>query len=326
MLDRDPAKVDVAPLWAIPLPAVTNKFPLWNTNKAGTPPNIGSIKEALDGPNLAAADPTADAKTTYALPQQTKGLLNPDGILAVVPNTDPKKPTTVIYVQKILNGDNTGSTRMAAANQCKAAPVSGKINHDISNVRLAETMDGINFTDKGIVKGLNDPFTVDYTKTRYISPRGTLIDIDGKGGRWGLLFAGGNCLDGDSDSFHYIGYAESTDLVNWTVYNDINNPIGSINAITRANQTDGKTVVTVPATKPLMPTQPWFAQRLYGPSCAQVKLDVNGAVDDKHVNLTFAGYAVQTPNSNLLSYRQIGSVTLTASKALPKAPNNVNMQ
>ena len=40
------------------------------------------------------------------LPFHTKGLLNPDGILGVVPGTWPLK---IIYEQKILNGDNTGS-------------------------------------------------------------------------------------------------------------------------------------------------------------------------------------------------------------------------
>jgi hypothetical protein len=40
----------------------------------------------------------------------------------------------------------------------------------------------------------------------------------------------------------------------------------------------------------------------------------------------FAGYGVQSPNTNLLNSRQIGNVVLTASKALPKAPNNINNQ
>jgi hypothetical protein len=42
--------------------------------------------------------------------------------------------------------------------------------------------------------------------------------------------------------------------------------------------------------------------------------------------MTFAGYGVQSPNTNLLNYRQIGNVMLTSSKALPKAPNNINNQ
>ena len=112
------------------------------------------------------------------------------------------------------------------------APFSGKTNHDIATVRLATTTDGVHFTDLGAVSGLSDPTTVDYNKTRWVSPRGTLLDINGDGSLWGLYFSAGNCLDGDSDAFHYIGYAESRDMTNWTVYNDINSPIASINPIT----------------------------------------------------------------------------------------------
>ena len=47
-----------------------------------------------------------------------------------------------------------------------------------------------------------------------------------------LLFSGGNCIDGDSDAFHFIGYAESSDLLNWTVINGIDHPIASVFAVT----------------------------------------------------------------------------------------------
>jgi hypothetical protein len=40
--------------------------------------------------------------------------------------------------------------------------------------------------------------------------------------------------------------------------------------------------------------------------------------------MTFAGYGVQTPGDDLLDYRQIGHVTLTVSRALPTAPNNID--
>lgn len=309
-LNRDPAKVDVAPLNVISLPFASNKFPIWNTN--------ASTVGAADIESIATATTNTPGTATPFTVQQTTGLLNPDGIMAVVPNTDPTKPTTVMYVQKILNGDNTGSTAMPVANQCTRAPFSGNTNHDISNVRLATTTDGVNFTDAGVVAGLNDPTTVDYNGTRWISPRGTLIDINGDGSRWGLYFSGGNCLDGDSDAFHYIGYAESNDLKTWTVYNDINSPIASINAITTTNQGGSKATVTVPANAPVIPTQTWFAQRLYAPTATQI--------DATHLSMTFAGYGVQSPNSNLLNYRQIGNVMLTSSKALPKAPNNINNQ
>ena len=231
-------------------------------------------------------------------------------------------------MQKILNGDDTGSTALPTAQQCTRAPFSGKTNHDIATVRLATTTDGIHFTDLGAVNGLSDPTTVDYNQTRWVSPRGTLIDIFGNQTRWGLYFSAGNCLDGDSDAFHYIGYAESSDMVNWTVYNGINNPIASINPITTTNQATGQTV-TIPANPPLVPTQPWFAERLYAPTATQI--------DATHLSLTFAGYGVQTPANDLLEYRQIGNVVLNVSiPSLPPAadggviglnpgvPNNIN--
>jgi hypothetical protein len=237
-------------------------------------------------------------------------------VFPTAPSAAAGSEVTVLYVQKILSGDNTGATAMPAAQQCTKAPVSGKTNHDISNVRMATTTDGVHFTDLGIVSGLNDPTTVDYNKTRWVSPRGTLIDIHGDGSVWGLYFSAGNCLDGDSDAFHYLGYAESTNKKDWTVYNDINHPIASINTITTKNQADGQ-MVTIPANAPVFPTQPWFAQRLYAPTAVQV--------DPTHLSLTFAGYGVQTPNSNLLNYRQIGNVVVTVSRALPAGvPNNIN--
>jgi hypothetical protein len=143
-----------------------------------------------------------------------------------------------------------------------------------------------------------------------------LIDINGNQSLWGLYFSAGNCLDGDSDAFHYIGYAESPDQINWTVYNGINNPIASINPITAANQAGGG-IVTVPATPPIIPTQPWFAERLYAPTATQI--------DSTHLSMTFAGYGVQTPSNDLLEYRQIGNVVLTVSQALSAGvPNNIN--
>jgi hypothetical protein len=304
--------VDNAPLRVIQLNNSTQKFPIANTNN--TNPGANDIKSVWS-----ALNPTPDAGTNTVTVQATVGLLNPDGIMAVFPTAPTAaagSPVTVLYVQKILNGDNTGSTALPAAEQCAKAPFSGKTNHDISNVRLATTTDGVNFTDLGIVHGLNDPTTVDYTKTRWVSPRGTLLDIKGDGSVWGLYFAGGNCLDGDSDAFHFIGYAESTDKQNWTVFNDINHPIASINTITTANQANSM-MVTIPASPPVIPTQAWFAQRLYAPTAVQI--------DPTHLSLTFAGYGVQSPNTDLLNYRQIGNVVLTVSKPLPAGvPNNIN--
>lgn len=308
MLDRSPANVDSAPLRAIALPASSNKFPIWNTNSTAIGTNdIKSIKTSL-------ANTTGTAQPVVVQP--TVGLLHPDGIMAVFPTAPAAAtgtPVTVMYVEKIVDGDKT---TLPPAQQCKAAPFSGKTNHDISNVRLATTTDGITFTDLGIVAGLNDPTTVDYRGTRWISPRATLLDLHGDGSLWGMYFAGGNCLDGDSDAFHFIGYAESTDKLHWTVYNDVDHPIASIDTITTANQLDQQ-MVTVPAHAPVIATQPWFAQRLYAPTAVQV--------DPTHLSLTFAGYGVQTPGADLLNYRQVGNIVVTVNHSLPASvPNNIN--
>ena len=304
--------VDNAPLHVINIAGSSNKFPIWNTNN--TSPGANDIKSIVT-----ALHNTSDGGANAFAVQDSVGLLNPDGILAVFPTSPTAaagSAVTVLYVQKILNGDNTGSTALPTAQQCKSAPFSGKTNHDISNVRLATTTDGVNFTDLGIVQGLNDPTTVDYTQTRWVSPRGTLLDIHGDGSLWGLYFSGGNCLDGDSDAFHYIGYAESTDRIHWVVYNDINSPIASINPITTTNQAGGATV-TVPSASPVVPLQPWFAERLYAPTATRI--------DATHLSLTFAGYGAQTPNNDLLDYRAIGNVVLTVSAPLPAGvPNNIN--
>jgi hypothetical protein len=315
MLDRNPNNmpgtttptVDNAPLHVIHLTAASNKFPIWNTNSTAVGANdIKSITSAVTN---------STGSTAPVVVQDSVGLLNPDGIMAVfptAPDAPAGSPVTVLYVQKILGGDMS----FPVAQQCTKAPFSGKTNHDVSNVRLASTTDGVHFTDLGIVQGLNDPTTVDYNKTRWLSPRGTLLDIYGDGSVFGLYFSAGNCLDGDSDAFHYIGYAESTDKVHWTVYNDINHPIASINTITTKNQADGQ-MVTIPAHDPLFPTQPWFAQRLYAPTAVQI--------DATHLSLTFAGYGVQSPGADLLNYRQIGNIALTVSKPLPASvPNNIN--
>ncbi len=311
--------VDGSPLWVINLSGTngnggsSNKFPIWNTNNTAAGNNdIKSIGSTLNQ--------TPDSGAPINI-QQTVGLIDPDGIMAVFPTPAAMvgvtgAPVTVLWVQKILNGDNTGSTALPASEQCTKAPFSGKTNHDIATVRLATTTDGVHFVDLGAVNGLSDPTTVDYNKTRWVSPRGTLIDIHGDGSRWGLYFSAGNCLDGDSDAFHYIGYAESADRVQWTVYNDINHPIMSINPLTTTNQATGLTV-TIPANPPLVPTQAWFAERLYAPTATQI--------DSTHLSLTFAGYGVQTPNNDLLDYRAIGNVVLTLSQALPPGvPNNIN--
>jgi hypothetical protein len=77
---------------------------------------------------------------------------------------------------------------------------------------------------------------------------GSIIPLSN--GRYGMFFGAGDCLDNDSDGFHFIGYAETvtavktpSDLLNWTVINGFDNPILSTDSVT-----DPGTGVTYPAT------------------------------------------------------------------------------
>jgi hypothetical protein len=255
----------------------------------------------------------------------TTGLVNPDGILAVVPNTYPIK---VLYISKTLNSDYVAPTSYPL---CPASIPSGNLNDDVEVVRIATTTNFVNFTDITpfntpafsntsspntpiqMVNGLSDPSTTSYSGIRWPSPNGTLIQLSN--GNWGLFFGGGNCLDGDSDGFHAIMYAESngSDLTNWTVINGMNNPIASIAQQTGLTDPQtGATNETIPANTPIVcqvaacvnDTLPWFGGRVYAP---QAIVTSTGTV-----SLVFAGYnaGFQASPRDYSSYRNIGQVNL----------------
>ncbi|MDF5723167.1 MAG: hypothetical protein PUP91_22385 [Rhizonema sp. PD37] len=229
------------------------------------------------------------------VPQRTTGLLNPDGIIGEIPKA---KERLVMYLQKQKSADNTGDTALPESQQCGVNPTGRAANHDIVTPRLATTKDGVNFKDLGAVSGLNDSTTVSLTQTRYVGPRGTIIELPNH--RYGLFFSGGNCLDADSDAFHYIGYAESQDLRHWTIVNGINNPIASVAPIT-VNVND--TPTTIPSNTPVVgETQSWFAGRVYSPSVT--------LLNKNDVTLVFAGYRTAQPSNDLSNYRTIGRVSL----------------
>jgi len=238
----------------------------------------------------------------------THGLLNPDGILGVVPGSS---PLTIIYEQKTLKGDlSFPATQLCATYWSSFYAQNGKLspNDDITYLRLASTTDGVNFADLGPLQGLNDPTTVSLTGTRWLATAGTILKT--ASGRYGLLFSGGNCMDADSDAFHYIGYAESTDLIHWTVINGINNPIASVFPATvnvDANGVpatgNGTQLATIPASTPAVGnTLGFFAGRVYAPSGTQF--------DSKDITVVFAGYHTQKPKNGLGDYRTIGRVSL----------------
>ena len=274
-------------------------------------PSLGAPLSGLPG-SVAVQD--INGNYSPYTPLRTTGLINPDGIMAVLPGAS---PTTILYVSKIKGGDNTGATALPTAQQCSTQPYNAtgtsapkKANHDFVTIRIATTTNGIDFVDKGAVGGLNDPTTVDYSQIRYTAPNGSLFDLGN--GHYGLLFAGGNCMDADSDGFHIIGYAENVnanDLTQWKVLNGIDSPIASIESKTFINAATGKSE-THPATVPVVGVaQPWFAGRVYSPSAVRL---ASGTV-----SMTFSGYGVQSPNTDLLNYRQIGNVMLKPSAAVP---------
>ncbi len=226
--------------------------------------------------------------------RETSGLLNPDGILARIPNTYPVK---ILYVQKQLQAS-------VAANNCPVAGASGSINYDVDTIRLAQTTDGVHFTDLGATN-LTNPAAKDNLSVRYAAPNGSIVKYTD--GTIGLFFGAGNCEDGDSDGFHAVVYAEPTDgtFLNWTYVNGMNNPIGEISYST-----------ATPAVAPLTGTSSevngqqnfQFGGRIYNPNAVYE--------DPSHISLIFAGYNYGYFGSDLSSYRTISQITLTSTKTL----------
>jgi hypothetical protein len=278
----------------------------------------------LNGAPLVNDAPTDASPTgTPELPFHTTGLVNPDGILGVIPGSSPLR---IIYEQKILNGDNTGKTALKPSQQCNTFwanyyatnPFGTAVNDDITYLRLAETSDGIHFTDKGILQGLNDPTDVSATGTRWLATAGTILKLES--GNYGLLFSGGGCIDGDSDAFHYIGYAESKDLIHWKVINGINHPVVSTAPFTITVDSTGVpattgTSITVPANPAIVgSTMGWFSGRVYAPSAT-----LFGHHD---ITVLFAGYHTPKPKNGLGDYRTIGRVSLHSSETILAGSND----
>ena len=286
----------------------------------------------LNGAPLMNDGPT---DSTSNLPENafhTTSLMNPDGILGVVPGSWPVK---IVYEQKILNGDITGNTALPQPQLCDTVwapyyannPFGTAVNDDITYLRLAETTDGIHFKDLGTLQGLNDPTDVRAIGTRWLATAGTILKFEG--GRYGLLFSGGGCIDGDSDAFHYIGYAESRDLIHWRIVNGINNPIISTQPFTitvdanglpifpnPAGPTPAGTSITVPATTPVGGvTNGFLSGRVYAPSATLFG----------HHDLTviFAGYHTPKPKNGLGDYRTIGRLSLHTDRFIADASTNI---
>jgi len=166
----------------------------------------------------------------------TAGLQSPDAILGAQQISG---VTTVVYVEKQLGV-------APAATQCPSTPSwaltnidtgkKKKANNDVITIRVAMTTDGINFTDVGAASGLQDPTTTNNHGIRWLGS-GSIVPLSN--GHYGMFFGAGNCLDNDSDGFHFIGYAETTsavnkptDMLSWTIINGFDHPILSTDTVT----------------------------------------------------------------------------------------------
>ena len=263
-----------------------------------------------------AVDAGTDVSTYPVVPvatQSTTGLISPDGILGILPSKNDDS-LTFLYVEKQLgyfaSTTQPGACAVPYSTLSKIgegknkAPLHGN-NEDLSTVRSATTKDGIHFTDNGPVNGLGDNHDTTATGTRFVSPSGTVVR--NPDGTLGLFFGAGNCYDGDSDGFHYIGYATSKDGQNWSVVNGFTNPLLSSNT-------------AFPQTTPGV----YYSGRIYGPQVVTSK-------DGKSATMVFAGYRTEKPlpkpgavlgtdpaslftvgTNDLATYRSILTVTLSS--------------
>jgi len=147
-----------------------------------------------------------------------------------------------------------------------------------------------------------------------------------------MFFGAGNCLDNDSDGFHFIGYAETvnkvnqpSDLLSWHVVNGFDNPILSTDTVADslgnrypANppvvSVSGADALTPAPVAPFVPVQTapfvpaggynsnFFSGRVYDPQALYT--------DERTVTIVFAGYNTPQPSNNLGDYRSIGRFQL----------------
>jgi len=297
--------------------------------------NATSALEKL--PEMGFVSPLVSAgyPTLESTAQATNGLNNPDAILGSMPNPADGS-TIVVYIAKELNADNTKYSYPVCNTTTFSLPniITGngdiskgkgrKANHDVTSVRVATTTNGIDFTDLGSASGLNDPKTVALNGIRWLGS-GSLIPL--KDGRYGMFFGGGNCLDNDSDGFHFVGYAETkaivtkpSDLLAWTIVNGLDNPILSTDTLTNpvtsisypanqplvnvtgADKLNSNQVLPFDATKYPGYATNFFSGRVYDPQAV--------ITDNETVTVVFAGYNTPQPSLNLGDYRSIGRIQL----------------
>ncbi|MBB4398861.1 hypothetical protein [Bradyrhizobium sp. ERR14] len=199
-----------------------------------------------------------------------------------------------------------------------------KTNNDVITIRVATTSDGLNFTDAGAAAGLNDQTTVALSGIRWLGT-GSMLRIHD--GRYGLFFGAGNCLDNDSDGFHFIDYAETdnlvrepSDLLKWHVVYGFDNPILSTDTVIDPAgprsyplnaplvNVHGADALKASQVAPLVPPaagydSSFFSGRVYDPQAVYT--------DERTVTIVFAGYNTPQPSNNLGDYRSIGRFQLS---------------
>jgi hypothetical protein len=190
---------------------------------------------------------------------RTIGLEAPDGILDVVSASDHR--VRALYLRKHLGK--------------KPAP-------DTTTLVLVESSDGIHWENPVETTGLTE------TTAPFVGPRGTVVQYDD--GHYGLFYSGGLAGE-DSDAFHFIGYAESDDLVSWQVIQGADAPLLSID----------------PEKDPTG-VQDWYAGRIYAPS-------VTFGPDGCTATMMVSGYHAEKVKDSPADYRQMGVVTLSACDA-----------
>lgn len=257
----------------------TRKTLLYTLDRAGSVGDNGglTIHNVTGGfSGLNNIEPVTAATPVPPGVPQTIGLDHPDGILGLIPGTgtDPHfNPTKILYLKKVKGSKSSPATGLDLTKLCTESQsqpyTSKKTNYDRSELRIATTIDGVNFSDGGPASGLNNPD--DNTSIggfRYIGPNGTILrQLDGS---FGLFFSGGGCQDGDSDAYHFIGHAHSSDAVHWTVDNGAANPLVQVD-------------YTYPTTSP----QKYYTGRVYNP-----QVIVNGLGS---ATLIFSGYRTGKP-------------------------------
>ncbi|GAA4016147.1 hypothetical protein GCM10022631_30610 [Deinococcus rubellus] len=240
--------------------------------------------------SLPDSQPVSDAAPVPAGLQQTSGLQNPDGILGAVPGTglSAADPLKVMYLKKLKGSAAAPAAGLNPASLCTDAQsktlAGKKANHDRTELRLASTSDGLTFTDLGAVNGLNNPDDNATDGFRFVGPRGTLLRY--QDGSYGLFFSGGNCQDGDSDAYHFIGYAHSKDAVSWTVDQGAQNPLVQVD-------------YSYPAASPAAN----YSGRVYAPNVI--------AKEDGSARLIFSGYRTGSPIAKTGASNAIGTPAVT---------------